>query len=190
MVMRKLKFIELKKKLTENNTLLSFSGPFSQDLIEDLGTAIKTYLATDRASKSSTYNVFSVFIEQSQNTRNYLTSKASELPGDAFTDSGIVTIGKEADKYLVCSGNLVRTEDAAELAARIDHLNQMTKEELKAEYKEQIKKDRTMDPEKRPGAGMGLIEIARKACADIEYEFIPYDGNDQFVYFIMVVTVG
>lgn len=187
--MRKQRFIDLKKNLTENNILLTFAGPLSQEIIVDLGTAIKTYMQTDKASKGNTYNVFSVFIEQSQNTKNYLAMKAAEQTEETFIDSGIVTIGKESDKYLVCSGNLIRLEDTHSLAERIDRLNKMTKEELKAAYKEQIKKFRAMEQGEGQGAGLGLIDISRKASAAIEYDFIPYDKNEQYLYFIMMVTV-
>jgi hypothetical protein len=186
--MLKQRFIDLKRSLTEQNILLTFSGALSQEIIEDLGIAIKTYMQTDKASKGNTYNVFSVFIEQSQNVKNYLALHAARQTDEAFIDSGIVTIGKESDKYVVCSGNLIRVEDIADLAERINRLNAMNKDELKASYKEQIKKARTAGNESW-GAGLGLIEIARKASAAIEYDFIPYDKNDQYSCFIMMVKI-
>lgn len=184
--MLKQKFINLKEKMNESSILLTFAGPLSQEIIEDLGTAIKTFMDTDQAGKGSTYNVFSVFIEQSQNTKNYLAREDFKQE-EKLINSGIVTISKEAGKYLVCSGNLIRREDTECLAARIDRLNKMSKDELKAAYKEQIKKARTMDQSK--GAGLGLIEISRKSRAAIEYDFLPYEEDEKYLYFVMMVTV-
>jgi hypothetical protein len=61
---------------------------------------------------------------------------------------------------------MVEIADAQLLASRIEPLNRMNKDELKAAYKEQLKKARGSDC---PSAGLGLIDMARKASAPIEY---------------------
>ncbi len=187
--MLKQNFLELKKQLEVNSILLTFAGPFSQEIIEYLGAALKSHMETEQNNKNSSYNVFSVFVEQSQNIKNYINSKERIEMNEALINSSMLTIGKRDSNYVVCSANLIESEDRAPLAARIDKLNGMNKEELKFAHKEQIKRSRNTDVVGVNGAGLGLIEISRKASKPIEYEFLTYDNNSQYLYFVMQVTV-
>jgi len=187
--MLKQNFLELKKHLDINNILLTFAGPFSQEIIEYLGEALKSHMEAERNNKNSSYNVFSVFVEQSQNIKNYVNSNEFKEMNEVFINSSILTISRKDSSYVVCSANLVDIETSSLLAARIDKLNGMNKEELKAAYKEQIKRSRNIDMEGVNGAGLGLIEISRKASKPIEYEFLTYDNNRHYLYFVMQVTV-
>jgi hypothetical protein len=62
-------FLELKARMNENNILLTFAGTLSQEIIEDLGAAIKNYLINDQTPTSNTHSVFAVYIEQTQNIK-------------------------------------------------------------------------------------------------------------------------
>lgn len=180
-------FIDLNTKLNENGILLSFVGTFSQEIIEELGEAIKNHLQSETNNKSNTYNVFSVFIEQTQNIRNYLSATRTDHNDVTLVNSGIVTIGKNNDKYFVYSGNYVEKSAACKLAAKINELNSMDKEQLKLAYKEQKKKPRLNENDGPTGAGLGLIDMARKATEVIEYSLI--SKNDKHDFFIMKVTI-
>lgn len=179
-------FLELKSKLDEYSILLTFAGAFSQEIIEDLGSAIKNYLKSEDHSKSVSFNVFSVYIEQTQNIRNYLALQAREGAPERVLDSGIVTIGKTEGRYFVYSGNAVEKTDAEELCQLIRDLNNLNKEELKARYKEQLRKSRS-EADGNKGAGLGLIDISRKASAPIEFALVDYDECHK--YFIMKVII-
>lgn len=178
---------DLKSKLVENGFLLTFTGPFSQEIIEVLGEAIKKHIMSDENIKSNTLNVFSVFIEQTQNIRNYLGSKRFENEQPEFLNSGMVAIGKTGDRYFVSSGNLSRKEDAQALVARIEELNGMDKVQLKAAYKSQMKKTRIVVDGEPGGAGLGLLEVARKASAPIDYSLTA--RNERFDYITINVYI-
>jgi hypothetical protein len=178
---------DLKSKLVENGILLTFTGPFSQEIIEVLGEAIKKHIMSDENIRSNTLNVFSVFIEQTQNIRNYLGSKGFENEQPELLNSGMVAIGKTGDSYFVSSGNLSRKEDAQALVERIEEINGMDKAQLKAAYKSQMKKTRIVVDGEPGGAGLGLLEIARKASAPIEYSII--SRNDRFDYITINVYI-
>lgn len=180
-------FIDLNQKLNEKGILLSFVGPFSQEIIEELGEAIKKRIASENSNKSNIYNVFSVFIEQTQNIKNYMSFAEQENEDLALVNSAIVTIGKSNEKYFVYSGNYIRKCAAVKLAARIDELNLMNKDQLKQAYKEQKKKPLPRDINEAAGAGLGLIEMCRKSTEPIEYSLI--NKNDDYDFFIMKVTI-
>jgi hypothetical protein len=177
------KLTDIQTLLGSNHILTCFSGRFSQGLIEELGVAIKNHMRSEARSKTVIYNVFSIYIEQTQNIKNYAFSKEESPTGNQIANSAIVCIGTVNDSYFIWSGNLIENIDVALLQTKLDSLAVRNKDELKQLYKEQLKKDSNPDNQ---GAGLGLIDIARKAAIPIEYSFHQIDEVFSF-YEIKVV---
>jgi len=174
--------LDLQKILQKYGALISFSGRFTQAVIEELGDAVKKYLETEAISQNDTYNVFSVFIEQTQNIKNY-SSQRSGLPmGDKIANSGIITIGKSEDGYFVSSGNVIENKDIPILIARLNEIAMQDKAGLKKLYKEQMKKP---IPPDSTGAGLGLIDMARRAKRPLSHSIVSLD--DQISFFTLKV---
>lgn len=166
--------LELQKILQSFGVLISFSGRFSQEIIEELGDAVKKYLETESLSQTDTYNVFSVFIEQTQNIKNYCTARSSSIFADKIANSGIVTIGKAPQGHYVSAGNLIEIADVAKFISHLNKIAGMDKLELKKYYKEQLKAGL---PEGKLSAGLGLIDMARKASQPLEFSITEIDGE-------------
>ena len=175
---------ELQQLLQKQGVLINFSGRFTQKIIEELGEAVKKYLETDATSQDDTYNVFSVFIEQTQNIRNYGAQKSDTLIGERISNSGIVAIGKSEAGYFVTSGNIVENKDIGSLTLRLDEISKLDKVGLKKLYKEQLKKEL---PPGCTGAGLGLIDMARRASRPLHYSIVQLD--DQLSFFTLKVHV-
>lgn len=161
---------EIRETYNEKNILLCFNGPFSQGLIEEIGSALKKYLQSEAASSSSSLDIFAVYIEIAQNIREYSAARGYR-EADA---SATVVISRDGQgRYEISAGNIVEPADGQALVERINGLAAMDKAELKALYKEQIRKPR----EDEGGAGLGLIDIARKAGAPISCSLHPTGGS-------------
>jgi hypothetical protein len=169
------KLTDIQNILRINHIITCFSGRFSQGVIEELGVAIKNHMKSEASPKSMIYNVFSVYIEQAQNIKNYISSKENSPAGKLIANSSVVCIGTTAEAYFIWSGNLVEHSDVGLLHNRLELIAGIYKEELKKE----------MIPGAR-GAGIGLIDIARKASLPLEYSFQPIDDQLSF-YEIKVV---
>jgi len=176
--------IDVQKALQKYGILISFCGRFSQEIIEELGDAVKKYLETESLSQNDTYNVFSIFIEQTQNIKNYSASKSRCPIGEKIANSGIVTIGKSEYGYFVSSGNIMDSKDAYALTAKLDIVSALDKIGLKKLYKEQMKKGMLIDS---TGAGLGLTDMARKASRPLEYSLVKLD--EEFHFFTLKVSI-
>jgi len=167
----------LKKTYNSEGILICFAGPFSHSIIEELGNAVKRYLEAEQMTKASLMDVFSVFIEQTQNVRNYAEFKASEGNREQDFTSGIVVIGKNGERYEVCSGNIVACTDIQDAIKHLDMLRGLDKQGLKSAYKEQMRK------EARPGkgAGLGLIDMSRRTSQPLEYSITQI--NEGYCFF-------
>lgn len=179
-----LNLLELQKTLQGYGVMINFSGRFTQAIIEQLGDAVKKYLETEATSQNDTYNVFSVFIEQTQNIRNYGEQKSRSPFGERVMNSGIVAIGKSAAGYFVSSGNIVENADIRQLTSTLDEIQALDKPGLKKRYKDQLKK---AVPPGDTGAGLGLIDMARRASGPLSYSFTPLDENLSF--FTLIVSI-
>jgi len=169
--------MDLQSHLRGGGVLISFSGRFSQGIIEELGDAIKLHMQIEDRPKNDIYNVFAIFIEQTHNIRNYIAGKEGSHYFDQITGSGIVTIGKSEGAYFVCSGNLIENDDVKPLTEKINQLINLDAKELKKLYKEQIRRELAPGSQ---GAGVGLIDIARKSSQPIEYSIVAIDDNLSF----------
>lgn len=166
-----------------------YSGPIWDGGVEGIGETLRKRLELDALPLSSSQSVFSVFVEQMNNMLMYSAEKQSfhlEESGEMEVSTGLFILGAKGKKYFLQSGNVMRTEDVEPMRRRIEYLNTLDKPHLRRYYKEQIKQENTNPHSK--GAGLGLIEIARRASSPIEYGFTSLDDGSTF--FAMYVEIG
>lgn len=174
---------DIQKMLSKNQVLICFSGRFSQGIIEELGDAIKKHMENEAKPKNDIFNVFSIFIEQTQNIKNYVAVKENSHLYEMISASTIVCIGKVDGGYFIWSGNMIENADIEPLRTKLNLVGSLSKDELKKLYKEQMKK------ELEPGslsAGIGLIDIARKATLPVEFSF---EAIDEYVSFYQIRVI-
>ncbi|MBM7559525.1 SiaB family protein kinase [Marinitoga litoralis] len=175
--------LELKKKIAESNIIMSFIGPFSQGIIEEIGKALREYMKKDKNLNAPENNIFSVFIEQSQNIKNYEKILTEDEKKHFFSES-ILLIGKSEQKYFICSGNIIKKEDVENLKDYINNINSLSKDEIKLLYKRKLKENIKSD---NNGAGLGFLEIAKRTSDKIKYDFIKLD--EKYYYFILIIKI-
>lgn len=176
---------KLKKLLMDYNVIVSFNGIFSQNLIEELGLAIKNYLQLENKSKTEVHSVFAIFVEQTQNVKNYV-SKYSDADNFIF-NSGIVIIGKDANNFIVSSGNLIKNEDIPDLKNSLTELNTLDKDELRKRYKIIMKSDWDATAKENSKAGLGLIDMKRKSSK--KFDFCFSEITKELSFFTLKVTI-
>ncbi len=170
--------LEVQHLLRSRGILISFTGKLTQGLIVEYGEAVKSYLEVSERPQNEIFDIFSLFIEQTQNINKYCASQIVHPQYELIAHSSIVTIGKsEQNGSYVCSGNLIRNSDIDSLRNHLDTLIDSDKATLKAMFKAKLKEDLPSDS---VGAGLGLIDMARKATAPLQYSFIKQDENLSF----------
>jgi hypothetical protein len=178
------KLMDLRGTLHEQGIIFAYCGYVTEPVLSGVGEALKQKLAIDDADTKTLRSVFAVFVEQMQNMIRYSAEKA-QAPLPPASDAkalkeiryGILTIGREGADYAVCAGNLVERADVARLRAKLTRIRDMSKDELRAHYKEQL---RAAPEEGSKGAGLGGLEIARRASKPIEFDFTEVSGTHAF----------
>ena len=159
--------IGLREHFNRNHILLCFNGPTSRSLIEEIGNALKIYLHADNAQPSAVMDVFSVYVEMTQNIRHYAESSDYN---DLDSSATILVARNDDGRYVIQAGNLVEKQTGDALMFRIDALAKMNKDQLKAAYKSQLRQPRD---ENNTGAGLGLIDMSRRSFSPLSASLTP-----------------
>jgi hypothetical protein len=178
---------DIRSILHKQGIIFAYSGYVTEAVLSGVGNAIKQKLLLDDADTKTLRGVFAVFVEQMQNMIRYSAEKMpSSDTGAPFGEMryGILTIGREGDDYVVHAGNLVARSDVERLRERLSKIRSMNKEELRALRKERLRGD---PEEGSKGAGLGLMEIARRASKPIEFDFT--DVDDEHAFFAIKASV-
>jgi len=161
------------REVLNKNCMLLYKGDFSQQsMLPVLGT-IETNLKRDSEQYSARKKVFYFVVELLQN----MSKHASEKNGSR---QGIMAICKKGKEYNIYSGNFISPAKVDELKSYLERINNMTKDQLSALYKEHL-----FDGKKRTkgGAGLGLIDMLRYSKHKPVFDFRPYDNESVFYSF-------
>jgi hypothetical protein len=176
---------DLFARLRDQQIIFCFSGPASQGVVEGIGEVLKQKMERDAAGAEIVRRVFSVFVEQMQNVINYSADRVTGPPEkEGEIRVGLVVVGREGDHFFVMTGNVMDQTDARSLAAQIRLLQAMDKERMKQHFKEQRRKEA---PAGSKGAGLGLIETARRASGPLEFDLQETEAGRAF--FTLKVTI-
>ncbi len=182
--------LEYYNMLNEKNISIVYNGLIWVEGVEAIATTLRRRLELDSISFAINQSIFSIFIELMNNMIHYSMEKHPFASGPVEKQpemaKGVFVLGSTDTKYFIQCGNKIKNKHKPILQKRIDFLNTLNKEELRKYYKERLKA--IDDNEESKGAGIGLIEIARRASSPIEYTFS--DIDDEYSFFAIYVTIG
>jgi hypothetical protein len=177
---------ELYQTMEHNNTMLSFKGVITSDLLTSVLSIMESKLNHVEKSPKTKKKVYNVLVECLQNLYHHNEDLASEEGMDfMFSKSALLMISKIEDQYEVKTGNYIRKSDVVDLKQKLDSINSLDKDELRALYKT-VLNDGEMS--EKGTAGLGMIDIARKSGNKLEYDFLPIDKGYDF--FCLNVKIG
>lgn len=153
----------------DSGVIFYYTGSFSQNVVAAIGDSLKQRLDSVNASSAERRKVFSTFIEMAQNILHY-APEITAHEGAPPARVGALAVGRNDDeKFFVVCGNPVRMEDVSRLHEKLEPLRQMSVDQIKAAYREQLRNDGHADDLVSKGAGLGFLTMARDAAEPIEY---------------------
>ena len=176
------------KMMKEERIILSYDGVVSQDILMAFTALTEKRLSQIETNKRVKKNVYHVMVEYLQNIVKHTDSNTDihdVTSGESFMKSGIFIVGKRKTEYFVTSGNLILNSKIERMQYVLDNLNLMDYDGLSELYK-QTMRDGSISL--RGGAGLGLIDIARKTGRPFTYHFEYV--NDEFSFFVLNSTIN
>ncbi len=173
----KLGFIyKLFKAMQKNNLNYIYRGVFTTNITDNILALAESNLVQKEDPRALRRKVYNVMVEGLQN----ITKHQADLETDLDNKFGVFVLKKEHFKYFITTGNLIENEDIEKLTGQINQVNSMDKEELKAYHREVLLHGKISN---KGGAGLGLIDMARKSGNKLLYAFEKVD--DKFSYFYL-----
>ena len=158
------------QKMHHDNVVLAYKGTVSEELFDSILRLTEDKLEKLELRSSLKKKVFNILVEILQNIYHHF-GKGRQY---GIKESIVFLLYKDTLGYRIISGNPMKREEANSLKERIDTLNGMTHDELKAVYRNRLA---TGIPTAKGGAGLGMMDILRKSGERIEYNFQDI-GND------------
>lgn len=165
----------------EQEVLLSFNGMFCQEKVCEFQDEVENFLEARGEDSRLKEKIFAILTEQMQNIMSY----AKDSSG-AYESKGEIILGfdKKRQKYFLRSTNRIKNEDTLALQMKLQKVNSLNEIELK-EYYRQLRKSGSDKHHK--GAGLGFLEMAKRASELIEYNIEKISTTDSL--FILSVYI-
>lgn len=175
------------RQMTEKKILMSFKGTFAQPIIVEIGQTLRGKIAMEGVDSISertvlTKKIFAIFVELAQNVMFYSAEKELDEHGKEC-GIGLLVISETPTTYCISSVNQILNDDVDRVRLQCESLRFLTKEELKFRYTEQRREPRGLSK----GAGLGFLDIARRADLPLEFALQPL--NDICSLFMLSASV-
>ncbi|MGV6860266.1 MAG: SiaB family protein kinase [Putridiphycobacter sp.] len=173
------------KQLDERNILLSFKGMITSELLTTILSIMESKMDSYEEKPKVKRKVFNVLVECLQNLYHHIDGDDIDPQVEEFDKSALLMIAKNTDNYQIMTGNYMESKNVEDLKNKLDIVNGMNKEELKAYYKEVLSNG---ERSSKGTAGLGMIDIARKSGQKLDYYFL--DIGDETTFFSLTVKIA
>jgi len=167
--------------MIKNKINYGYRGYFTREVSDGLIEFAQGIFDQSNVTTKIKKRVVFILVECVQNITRH-----QELPEEVSGESDVIFLIQSLDEmYNISQGNMIRNDQMITLKEKLDRINTMNQEELKMQYKSILAEASISE---KGGAGLGLIEIARRSGNKIRYKFEPVD--DDFSFFFMNTLIS
>ena len=171
--------LSLHDEMASNGFSLVYEGEFSHEVMKMFTSMAERDMDKSNEDKSVKRKVFHVMVECLQN----MTKHSDDVDQNDGIGNGLFIVGKKDGYWSVITANRILKEKIDGLKKSIDNINSLNKDDLNALYKKQIREGTLSE---KGGAGLGLIDIARKTGRQLDYQFLPLEDNENYFFLLKV----
>jgi hypothetical protein len=170
--------------INKSQIILLFKGAMSQNTLVRIGDLIR--LPSEEVG-ADTYSkrLFAIMVEMAQNILFYSQEREISPITGVNVGVGIVLVQQMPKLYQIICGNKISEEQKERLQTQCIKINGMSQEELREYYSQQR---RRVLQEGSKGAGLGLIDIAKRSKNPLEFNFSAM--NDNHYFFSLVAKIN
>ncbi len=167
----------IRDKMTKDRLMFVYRGAVTTDNSIPLLMLLEREMEYAEFGFLGRKRLFMFVLESLQNVSRH-TSKT------AYADMSMVVFAKTDNGYTVTTGNVLPSSSIDNLRLKLDEINMLGTEEIRAIYRQMLS---TAEFSSKGGAGLGLLEMAKKTGNRLDYDFI--ELNDEHSFFILSKTV-
>ena len=163
----------LRKKLSDQRLMFAYRGEVTSDNSVLLLTLLEREMEFSEFGLLGRKRLFMFVLENLQNITRHGTSAGDEV-------MSLVAYTKTDDGYIVTTGNSISASDVPDLKRNLEKINHLEPDRIREAYRAMLQNS---DMSSKGGAGLGLMEMARKTGNKLDYVFTPIDDDNS--YFIL-----
>jgi len=158
---------------------LTYGGFLTQTLIAGMTEALEKEAEYYDLNMGVSSNIFTIFIELSQNVMNYSKNKIENCK--EVKSEGLIVVSKDKDmNYFIHSQNIITKSDREKIEPKLQEIIDSSKDDLKKKYRELRRSGKDSHGK---GGGIGYYEIAKRSDS-IKYEFKELNDDKYYFHFI------
>lgn len=170
------------KNLSDSEELLlAYQGNITDSLTNNLLALAENKLAMVEYNSRIKKKVFNILVEVLQNI--YHNQDEIKESSDSFQEIMVMVV-KNSTSYEVISGNFIKQNNIEHLKKRIEEINQLSNDELRAKYRSKLDEGVFTETGR---AGLGIMDMVRKSGQPLQFGFKSI--NDEYAYFSLQVNI-
>lgn len=174
------------KNIYDDNIILMHKGELNFDLVSVLISSLEERLLKIESNKQVRKKFYNLATEIIQNLYYHLEEIRPD--GDTINEyearAALILISARKRFFSFQTGNYVIKSKVKELTAKLDGINSMDGQELRALYKKVLSDNQFSD---KGTAGLGFIDIARKSGQKFVFDF--HEVNQENSYFTFEIKL-
>jgi len=171
------------KILRKDNLSFIYQGDFSDGITEKIIALSEFTNDSDNEMLETRNKVSFVIVECFQNIVRHGNDTQTET-SKTISFPGLFSIRNTQESIYIASANLIENEQIPLLRDKLENLNNLDKEQIKALYMDILT---TGELSEKGGAGLGLVEMARKSENPLEFVF--EKENDKLSLFYLMLKM-
>ncbi|HAN77583.1 MAG TPA: hypothetical protein DCQ31_07320 [Bacteroidales bacterium] len=155
---------QLFKGMLRGNLNYIYRGVFNSEMTDHVIDLAETNIMDANETATVRKKVYNIIVESLQNIAKHQAEDAESL----LTSTAIFAVQRKNNNYYITTGNQINADTVIGLKSRLDMINSLSKDELRDFYKARLTSGEISS---KGGAGLGLIDMARKSGSKLLYDF-------------------
>jgi len=169
---------KIRNKMKKERLMFVYRGVITKDNSVPLLMLLEKEMEHSEFGFVGRKRLFMFVLESLQNVSRH--SNDTEHAG-----MSLVIYSKLNGGYTVTTGNVISSSNIPDLKKRLDEINHLGTGEIRSVYRQMLS---NAEFSQKGGAGLGLIEMAKKTGNKLDYDFVKLDGENS--YFILSKSVN
>lgn len=170
-------------KMKADDIILAYKGEINTELLEAVYSMVDSHLEERKTPAIKKKKIFHILVESLQNVFHHQVVP-SELKSKDDAMTGFIIKREGVESYQVITGNYLHLSVVEGLKEKIEKVNSLSSEDLKTHYQNSLAEGEFSE---KGGAGLGILDIARKSGRKLVYDFTKID--DEYSFFSLTITI-
>jgi hypothetical protein len=173
------RIVDFHRLMDAKNVVLIYEGEFNQAITKGVLSMSEQNFSGDAVNISVKKKVFNVMVEALQNICKH------QYIDNTLPKKAIFIVAENEQEVFIMSGNAIKKSNVPNLKEKLELINGLDKDGLKALYKDLRLKSTISEV---GGAGLGFVDMARKSENKLEYKLDAI--NDEIDYFALSCKIS